>query len=172
MTTQHKKFCSVDGCGKTSVARGYCQNHYRVFMRRGTATPPETERKVHVATGGYLFKTINKKTVYLHIEAAEKALGKPLPSGAEVHHINLNQADNRNANLVICKDHEYHSLLHMRTEALAVAGNPNFRICCVCQLFDAPSAMRSSGNRMYHAKCMAFRAKQRRAQIKRQGASK
>ena len=166
------KTCSIDGCNKQHIARGLCQNHYRMYMRHGTATPETKELKTHVATGGYLFRTVNGKTRYLHIDAAEKALGKPLPKGAEVHHVNGNPADNRNENLVICKDHSYHSLLHMRTEALAVAGNPNFRLCCVCQLFDTPSAMRSSGDRMYHAKCMSFRAKQRRMRLKEQGAMK
>lgn len=127
---------------------------------------------VHTATGGYLFKTVGKKTTYLHIQAAEKALGRPLPKGAEVHHVNGNPADNRNSNLVICKDHKYHSLLHMRSGALLITGNANLRMCCVCQIYDNPVRMRSSGNRVYHANCMAFRSRQRRKQIKSEGAGK
>ena len=133
------------------------------------STVPSTVRgegKSHTATGGYLFKTKNRKTSYLHIEAAEAALGKPLPKGAEVHHINGDPSDNRNENLVICKDHKYHSLLHMRTEALEITGNANLRLCCVCQIYDNPARMRSSGSRVYHAKCMAFRSKRRRALLK------
>ena len=49
---------------------------------------------IHKATGGYLFRTVGGATKYLHVKAAEKALGKPLPPGAEVHHINGNPADN------------------------------------------------------------------------------
>lgn len=128
--------------------------------------------KVHAATGGYLFRTVGRKTVYLHIEAAEKALGKKLPKGAEVHHINGDQTDNRNANLVICQDHKYHSLLHMRGDALAITGNGNLRLCCVCQIYDNPMHMRASGTRVYHAKCMAFRSRKRREQIKLQGLKK
>lgn len=128
--------------------------------------------KTNVATGGYLFKTVGGKTRYLHIEAAERALGKPIPKGAEVHHINGNPSDNRNSNLVICQDHQYHSLLHMRTEALDVTGNPNLRLCCVCQIYDNPNRMRSSGKRVYHANCMAFRSRRRRALINNQGETK
>ena len=126
----------------------------------------------HSATGGYLFKTVGGKTRYLHVEVVEMALGKPLSIGSEVHHMNGDPTDNKNSNLVICQDHKYHSLLHMRTEAFEVTGNANLRLCCVCQLYDNPSRMRSSGNRMYHANCMAFRSRMRRARIKSQGVTK
>lgn len=43
---------------------------------------------------------------------AELALGKPLPLGAEVHHVH-DRADT----LVICQDREYHLLLHARMRA-------------------------------------------------------
>lgn len=41
---------------------------------------------------------------YVHILVAEKALGRTLPKGAEVHHVNEDRADNRNTNLVICEN--------------------------------------------------------------------
>lgn len=126
-----------------------------------------TALATHVATGGYLFKTIGRKTNYLHIAVAEKALGKKLPKGAEVHHVNGNPADNRNANLVICQDHKYHSLLHMREDALAVTGDANMRLCKICGIYSSPSWMRSTKTgQMYHVKCNAFESKRRRAKIK------
>lgn len=47
---------------------------------------------------------------------ASQALGKPLPKGACVHHVNGDPADNRPENLVICQDQDYHTLLHQNTK--------------------------------------------------------
>lgn len=66
--------------------------------------------------------TIEGRRVYEHIYLAEKALGKPLPKGAIVHHMNENPADNFTPfNLVICPDQAYHLLLHRRAKALETA---------------------------------------------------
>jgi hypothetical protein len=54
-----------------------------------------------------------------HTIVASKALGKGLPKGAVVHHINGNVQDNRPENLVICENQSYHRLLHCRMNAIA-----------------------------------------------------
>jgi len=45
---------------------------------------------------------------------AEKALGKPLPPGCEVHHINRDRATNAKPILVICQDKDYHTFIEAR----------------------------------------------------------
>src|SRR3990172_5671100 len=52
--------------------------------------------------------------IYEHVLIAEKALGRHMPKGAQVHHWNEIESDNRNTNLVICQDIGYHKLLHKR----------------------------------------------------------
>lgn len=160
------KLCTVPGCGRRHVAQGYCDNHYRMFKRHGTPTPAPRPRKTHVATGGYLFQTIRGETVYEHVVVAERALGKPLPAGAELHHVNGDEADNRNENLVICPNHQYHMLLHQRQRALDECGNAHWRRCRICRQYDDPRNLNLSGKVAYHAACSAQQAKINRAKEK------
>ena len=53
----------------------------------------------------------------VHAVRAERALGKPLPKGAVVHHVDGDKW-NPNARLVICQDQAYHALLHKRTREI------------------------------------------------------
>ncbi len=69
-----------------------------------------------------------------HLVIAERALGKPLPIGAEVHHVDRNRHNNANTNLVICQDRSYHRLLHVRQKVYDAGGDPNTqRICHRCR---------------------------------------
>lgn len=71
---------------------------------------------------------------YEHRLIAERVLGKPLPSGVQVHHVDENKSNNSHRNLVICQDQEYHGLLHRRARVLRAGGNPNTQaICSKCK---------------------------------------
>lgn len=90
---------------------------------------------VHVNACGYRFVDGEAE----HVAIAEKALGKKLPAGAIVHHVNENTLDNANSNLVICPSRAYHNLLHMRMRALAACGNANWMLCPFCGKHDDPA---------------------------------
>lgn len=159
--------CSVGGCESKHVAKGFCQNHYRVFKRHGTATPSKPDLQVHTATGGYKFLTINKKTKYLHVIAMEQSIGRGLTAEEEVHHRNGDPADNAIGNLVLCENHEQHMLLHQRQRAADACGNPDFRPCRICGQHDATANMNPYRKQFYHKTCLADQSRSRRAKVKK-----
>lgn len=150
--------CSVEGCGRTAVTRGMCRMHYARARRADPSRPRcaqagcrhavhargwcqghylkhEADRlKARPSRDGYIMKG----TQLAHVLIAEKVLGRKLPEGALVHHVNGDKADNRNANLVICPDEAYHNLIHMRMRALAATGDANSLYCNKCKLWGSP----------------------------------
>lgn len=89
-----------------------------------------------------------------HTIVAERALGKPLPAGAEVHHVDENRLNNSPTNLVIC-DRAYHLLIHRRMEALKQCGNANWKRCPYCNTWDDPANLtrRRNRNECWHRAC-------------------
>ena len=73
--------------------------------------------------------------VHEHTMVAVKALGRALPKGACVHHVDENPRNNAPSNLVICQDNAYHKLLHVRATVRRCGGDPNTqRVCSKCSL--------------------------------------
>jgi hypothetical protein len=73
---------------------------------------------------------IGGRVVGQHVLVAERAIGKRLPKGAIVHHIDGNKSNNAPSNLVICPSHAYHMLIHYRAAVFAAGGNPNLDLMC------------------------------------------
>lgn len=82
----------------------------------------------------------NQPRIYEHVLKACQAIGRVLPIPAQVHHINNDRGDNRNTNLVVCENADYHGLLHQRAAALAACGNANFRQCQHCGEWADPAS--------------------------------
>jgi hypothetical protein len=97
------------------------------------------------------YRNVGNKSV--HRLVAEKALGRTLPSKAQVHHVDGNKLNNHPSNLVVCEDQAYHRLLHTRADALVATGNPEWRKCNYCKQWDSPEVMGHRGTANYHFTC-------------------
>lgn len=106
--------------------------------------------------------------VYEHILVVEKALGKYLPKGAIVHHVDGDGLNNNTDNLVICENRVYHALLHIRQDALEACGHANWRRCSFCQKYDDPENLYISpdGLQARHRECRNKYRRERRRERK------
>lgn len=136
--------------------------------------PPRATSRGYIRTFIPNHPRASKGYVYEHVLVAEKALGRYLPKGAVVHHIDGSRANNKNDNLLVC-DRAYHRLLHQRMRALAACGHAEWRKCYHCKLYNDPQQMVPRGNAAkvnltyYHRECESEYERKRRA-LKRQGA--
>lgn len=124
------------GCGRptklarqSDSSRGHIKGQPHRFVAGHNQRRSEVKQKYP-----FVFRPTHPRAkggcIYEHVAIAEQALGRFLPDGAEIHHVNGDGHDNRNANLVICQDKAYHKLLHVRAKVIAAGGNPNTeRIC-------------------------------------------
>lgn len=103
-----------------------------------------------------------------HIVIAEKALGKPLPKRAEVHH---HGEKDDNTQLVICQDRSYHRLLHQRINAIRACGHVNWRKCKYCKQYDKPENLYIGNGHVYHQSCNAHYNRQLYLKTKKEGAT-
>ncbi len=107
---------------------------------------------------GYQHLSVDGRPRLVHITVAEQALGRRLPSGAQVHHVNGVKTDNRNSNLVICQDNAYHRLLHWLDSIRKRGGRPFLDAFCsdcksVKQMSEFHTRKTPSGGRMPISTC-------------------
>ncbi len=135
------KLCEC-GCGapvelssKNRPERGYLKGEPMRFVRnhrpnRGKPGPYKVAR-LKYGVSRTVWTGLNSRAE-IHRARAERALGKPLPKGAEVHHLDRSRSDD--SPLVICENHAYHMLLHRRERLFRAGANPNTeRICPRCK---------------------------------------
>lgn len=141
----------------------FVAGHY-VPAARGEQHPSwRGGRSIHDRATGYIRvyapghpESDSRGRAFEHRLIASDVLGKPLPAGACVHHVNGDPADNRPDNLVICQDADFHNLLHARARALDVCGNVNWLQCDFCREWDDPANMRphsKSRRKAVHRSC-------------------
>lgn len=120
--------CCIEGCDKEARGgRGMCSSHYMRWYRYGDPSISYGKgynggrpRTGSMDEAGYWWITVDGgRRVMEHVYKAEQALGKLLPKGAEVHHMNGIKCDNDTPfNLIVCPDRTYHQLLHKRARML------------------------------------------------------
>jgi hypothetical protein len=157
------KICSVEQCEKLSGSHSVCSMHRRRLARNGhyglqDRPGRRPDGSGGVTAAGYVALGNGANRKYEHIVVAERALGRALPPGAQVHHVNEIPSDNRPSNLVICPDDAYHKLLHKRLRALNACGHADWLSCFFCHSYDSPDHLvirtRSKGSSgTFHRTC-------------------
>jgi len=165
--------CQIAGCTADTKGRSLCNKHYKRVAKHGD--PHGGGRRGPNGEGtikkdcGYKFITVDGRQRREHIVVAERAIGKPLPLGALVHHVDEDRLNNDPSNLVICPDDAYHRLLHQRASALDACGHADWRKCPFCKHYSAPETMLHSSNFFYHAACRSAYRLARKAILQQPG---
>lgn len=147
------KPCNVDGCTgfrNKHSAKGMCHKHYERYRTHGRTHRINRKPGEGTFSCGYHKVEINNKNISIHRVIAEKALGKPLPKCAVIHHVDGNGLNNANSNLVICPDDAYHFLLHRRQRAYDACGHADWRKCAYCKEYDLPENLTFNHHKACH----------------------
>lgn len=157
-------FCLCGCGGKTIPGFKYMRGHQTKTKASRDRMRDLYNKGAKTIRGSYLSISPSVGvTKYEHVHIAETAIGKQLPAGAEVHHVNGIKTENQNTNLVVCPNRSYHRLLHMRTRALDACGNANYIKCWICKKYDDPKNMYVRKNKGRHVACHKDYEKKRTA---------
>lgn len=124
----NRKPCTVEGCGRTSAARGWCDKHWARWRRTGDPLGSTRKRSAGSYTHGYRIWSENGKAYLEHRRIMEGIVGRPLLRREHVHHINGDRADNRpeNLELLSVKEHRARHDKYFRS--------PTHRECGRCRI--------------------------------------
>ena len=161
------------GCGRKTKISPHSGKPYKMLSEHyysGLRNPRWRGGRT-INAGGYLeIKTPGHSRakkfgdyVLKHILIAEKALGKPLPPKAVIHH---HGGDKIDGPLVICQDHAYHMFLEQRQRAYYACGHASWRMCKYCKKHDDPQNLyispKNGTSNTYHRSCHAEYHRNRR----------
>ncbi len=88
--------------------------------------------------------------IYEYRLKVEKVINRYLIQKEQIHHY-INK--DGSFSLVLCPNQQYHTLLHLREEALRYCGHANWKKCSYCKQYDDPKNLSTSKHRSYHIKC-------------------
>lgn len=156
------KTCTVDDCNKSAEKVGLCSMHYRRKMVHGSV---HALKHRSPGTGyfenGYAGKQIDGVKKFDHVRIAEEVLGRPLPPGAVVHHMDGDRLNNTKSNLAILPSRAYHNMIHARMRSMDATGRPDMRKCTYCGKWDEAHNVKPYKTAI-HAECARIRATERR----------
>lgn len=99
-------------------------------------------------SGGYYYKKVtdhphamvNRGIKYVkrsHL-VVEKILGKYLPKGVAIHHVDGDRSNDSPKNLIVCENDSFHKTLERRTRAFQACGHADWEKCYFCKEYDDP----------------------------------
>lgn len=157
----------VTGGGKCAWHDERPENE-RPGRKTGTPNAGEAKKRTKTGTGHIEVRVGPGEYLIEHRIIAARAVGKPLPSTVQVHHVNGDPTDNRPENLVVCEDAAYHKLLHRRQRALDATGDPDKVKCIICGEWEDPEDIYIHGTSGRHRECHRRRELKRRREKRRQ----